>query len=181
MVGSVLGTVQREFSLTEAALLREVEGLAAIVASARADIAAMGADDIAASHIPAATDELETIVEHTASATDSILESCEHLEGLTSRLPSENTQALHECVTRIYEACSFQDITGQRITKVVAALQAIGSKVAHMIEVFAPNGVAATRVVRVEAACGSELLNGPQLLANAMDQSGIDALLASFD
>ena len=181
MVRSVLGTVQRDLSLTEAALLREVEGLAATVASARAEIAAMGADDITASHIPTATDELEAIVEHTASATDSILESCEQLEGLTSRMSSEDAQALQDSVTRIYEACSFQDITGQRITKVVVALQAIESKVAHMIRVFAPNGLAATRTVPVDGAGKIELLNGPQLSANAMNQSGIDALLASFD
>ena len=32
-------------------------------------------------------------------------------------------------VTRIYEACSFQDITGQRIGKVVTALKAIEGRV----------------------------------------------------
>ena len=181
MVRSVLGTVQRDLSLTEAALLQEIEGLAATVASARAEIAAMGADDITASHIPSATDELDAIVEHTASATDSILESCEQLEGMMARLTGEDAQALQDSVTRIYEACSFQDITGQRITKVVAALQAIEAKVAHMTRVFAPDGVAAARLASLNAARQPELLNGPQLPANAMDQSGIDALLASFD
>ena len=181
MVRSVLGTVQRNLSLTEAALLREVEGLAATVASARAEIAAMGADDITASHIPTATDELDAIVEHTASATDSILESCEQLEALTVRMTEEDAQALQHSVTRIYEACSFQDITGQRITKVVTALQAIENKVAHMIKVFAPNAAVVARPSVPDADCSTGLLNGPQLPANAMDQSGIDALLASFD
>ena len=181
MVRSVLGTVQRDLSLTEAALLREVEGLAATVASARAEIAAMGADDITASHIPTATDELDAIVEHTASATERILGSCEQLEGLMIRMTGEDARALQDSVTRIYEACSFQDITGQRITKVVTALQAIENKVAHMIKVFAPLGMIVIRQAPSAAACKSELLNGPQLPANAMDQSGIDALLASFD
>ncbi len=181
MTRCVVGSVQRDLSRTEAALLREVEGLAATVASVRAEIAAMGADDITASHIPTATDELDAIVEHTACATDSILGSCEQLEGLTRRMTGEDARALQHSVTRIYEACSFQDITGQRITKVITALQAIESKVAQMIEVFAPNALVATRPASPDLACPPSLLNGPQLSASAMDQSGIDALLAGFD
>ncbi len=43
---------------------------------------------------------------------------------------------LQDATTRIYEACSFQDITGQRITKVVATLKTIERKVAHIIGTF---------------------------------------------
>ena len=43
---------------------------------------------------------------------------------------------LQDAVTQIYEACSFQDITGQRITKVVTTLKAIEGKVAHIISTF---------------------------------------------
>ena len=46
---------------------------------------------------------------------------------------------LQDAVTRIYEACSFQDITGQRITKVVTTLKVIEEKVAHIISTFGPN------------------------------------------
>ncbi len=176
-VRAVLGT--RMLSAAEAALLAEIEDLAATVASTRAEIVAMGADDITASHIPSATDELDAIVTHTATATDSILESCEQLEAMMGRMGREDAQTLQDAVTRIYEACSFQDITGQRITKIVAALQAIERKVAHMIAVFSPD-CAAARVSR-EPIGPESLLNGPQLAEAAMGQSDIDALLASFD
>ena len=115
---------------------------------------------------------------HTATATDSILESCEQLEAMMGRMGREDAQTLQDAVTRIYEACSFQDITGQRITKIVAALQAIERKVAHMIAVFSPDS-AAGRASREQAP--ESLLNGPQLPEAAMGQSAIDALLASFD
>ncbi len=176
-VRAILGA--RTPSATEAALLIEIEDLAATVASTRSEIAAMGADDITASHIPSATDELDAIVTHTATATNSILESCEDLEAMMVRLGREDAQTLQDAVTRIYEACSFQDITGQRITKIVAALQAIERKVAHMIGVFSPEGGLA-RVSR-EPPGPEQLLNGPQLPDAAMGQSDIDALLASFD
>jgi chemotaxis protein CheZ len=179
MVRSTLGTSRAEMTPGEAALLAEIEDLAATVAGARAEIAAVGADDITASHISSANDELDAIVTHTAAATDGILEACEQLEAMMSRLTGEDARTLQDCVTRIYEACSFQDITGQRITKVVGALQAIERKVKHMIVVFAPQTPVSEMVMSKDVP--AELLNGPQLPASAMDQSDIDALLASFD
>ncbi len=182
MARHVLSTMRGDLTLNEAALLAEIEGLARTVASARVEIAALGADDITGSHIPSATDELDAIVAHTATATDSILECCEAFDTLALRLSDTDARILQGVVTRIYEACSFQDITGQRITKVVATLKAIEAKVAHMIEAFAPAGATmAVRADRPEMPEGDLLLNGPQLPAAAMDQSDVDALLASFD
>jgi chemotaxis protein CheZ len=133
---AVLGSMRGDLSAQDAALLHEVEELARTVANARAEIAALQADDITDSHIPSATDELDAIVAHTAAATDIILECCEKLDVLGPTLSGEAAQALQDVTTRVYEACSFQDITGQRTTKIVATLQAIERKVAHIIEVF---------------------------------------------
>jgi chemotaxis protein CheZ len=187
MVHTVLRTMRGDLSANEASLLAEIEELARTVANARAEIAALGADDINESHIPSATDELDAIVAHTATATDSILECCEKMDSITPRLTPEDAAVMQDVVTRIYEACSFQDITGQRITKVVATLKAIETKVAHIIDVFHPAQnaerieVVMTATKEVDAGPASSMLNGPQLPGNAMEQSDIDALLASFD
>ena len=86
---------------------------------------------------------------------------------------------MQDATTRIYEACSFQDITGQRITKVVGTLKTIEAKVVQIVATFG-NGDRQTPVeLAVEGA--AELLNGPQHPAVAMDQSDIDKLLASFE
>jgi chemotaxis protein CheZ len=182
VVRAVLTTMRGDLSAGETALLAEVEELAATLANARAEIAALQADDINASHIPSATDELDAIVAHTAAATDIILESCEKLDVLGPTLTGEAAQVVQDVTTHIYEACSFQDITGQRITKIVATLQSIERKVGHIIDVFGRDhfGSGGTEAAPVETGPAS-LLNGPQLPANAMDQSTIDALLASFD
>jgi chemotaxis protein CheZ len=186
IVRAVLSTMRGDLTANETTLLAEIEELASTVANARAEIAALGADDITVSHIPSATDELDAIVAHTATATDSILECCEKIDTVTPRLTPEDAEVMQDVVTRIYEACSFQDLTGQRITKVVATLKTIEAKVAHIIDVFQPDvtgeraGAAAMARKAAEAPAPS-LLNGPQLPANAMDQSDIDALLASFD
>jgi chemotaxis protein CheZ len=176
---AILTTMRGDLSVKETSILGEVEELALTVANARAEIAALQADDITASHIPSATDELDAIVAHTAVATNTILEACETLDRLASSLDDATNRTLQEVTTSIYEACSFQDITGQRITKVVTTLQSIERKVAHIIDVFKRDDLGNPPPRPVEEA--ASLLNGPQLPTNAMDQSDIDALLASFD
>jgi chemotaxis protein CheZ len=181
MVTAVLTTMSGDLSPTETSLLGEVEALGRTIAAAKQEIAALRVDDINDRDIPFATDELDAIVEHTAGATNAILESCEIMEEVAATVTGDAAAKLQEAVTKIYEACSFQDITGQRITKVVATLKTIEDKVALIIGTFGlpDSPAAAERVVR-PAASDAELLNGPQLPSNAMDQSDIDKLLASF-
>lgn len=177
IVQCVLATMRGTLTVTETTLLAEVEELGRTIAAAKAEIAALKVDDITASHIPSATDELDAIVAHTAAATDAILECCETLDRVGARLSGDAAQLVQEVTTKIYEACSFQDITGQRITKVVATLKAIDHKVAHIVAAFGGAGRSAPPPLPPQGV----LLNGPQLPAGAMDQSDIDKLLASFD
>lgn len=177
VVRAVLSTMRGDLTATETSLLGEVEELGRTIATARAEIAALKVSDINASHIPSATDELDAIVAHTAAATEAILETCETLDRVAGEVSAEMAQALQDATTRIYEACSFQDITGQRITKVVATLKTIDAKVALIVDTF--TGRRASDVV--SAPPPAVLENGPQLPGQAMDQSDIDKLLASFD
>jgi len=185
IVRAVVSSMRGDLSAQETSLLSEIEELGRTIASAKAEIAALRVDDITGSDIPFATDELDAIVAHTAAATEAILETCETLDQVASDLNGAAAAQLQDATTRIYEACSFQDITGQRITKVVTTLKAIEAKVAHIVAAFGrPEGGpmavperAPPSAVLDEAA----LLNGPQLPAAAMDQSDIDRLLASFD
>ena len=187
VVREVLLTMRGDLSARETGLLAEIEDLGRVISTARAEIAALQVDDITASHIPSATDELDAIVAHTAGATDSILEVCETLDRVAGGLLGEPAAALQDATTKIYEACSFQDISGQRISKIVATLKTIDAKVAHIVSAFggaedgAPPPRAAPLTLDRAAPHGHPPLHGPQLPANAMDQTGIDKLLASFD
>ena len=180
VVRSVVTTMTGDLTASETSLLHEVEALGRTIAAAKQDIAALQVDDIKARDIPLATDELDAIVEHTAAATNAILESCEILDDVTATVTGDTAARLQDAVTKIYEACGFQDITGQRITKVVATLKAIESKIAHIIATFGVEGSAIDRPATASPSVDSDLLNGPQLPSNAMDQSDIDKLLASF-
>ncbi len=154
-------------------LLAEIDQLGEAITLMRREVAILSADDISGTHIPCATDELDAIVAHTALATDTILECCEAVDALAAALPDAASRAVQGLTTRIYEACSFQDITGQRIAKIVATLQTIEARVADLHDVFGRSGSPR------RAGEGRGLLNGPQLPTAAMAQSDIDRLLAA--
>lgn len=178
VVLSMLGSMSGDLGSREAALLHEISSLGQVVANTRLEIAALSVDDITMSYIPCATDELDAIVAHTAAATESILEVCETLDILGSQMDGDGAGKLQSATTKIYEACSFQDITGQRISKVVSTLKNIEMTVARVVQAF---GMVAPEDKPAERLQETGLLNGPQLPAAAMDQSDIDRLLASFD
>ena len=187
VVREVLATLHGDLTAGEITLFGEVEELGRTIATAKSEIAALHVEDINGTHIPSATDELDAIVAHTAAATHAILEACETLDRIADGPLAEDAAsaaAQQAATTRIYEACSFQDITGQRISKVVAALKAIEAKVAAMLSTFGarrpPDAVPAMPPPDAPPAADT-LTNGPQLPAVAMDQSDIDRLLASFD
>ncbi len=182
-VRQVLSTLTGDMTTNEASLLAELEALGREVQRAKTEIAALRVDDINDNHIPRATDELDAVVEHTANATNEILDVCEGLEAMQARLPAVEADKLGTAVTRIYEACSFQDITGQRISKVVSALKAIETRVAAVTARFAKD---APPPLEKEASAapvteGRALANGPQMPGVGTSQADIDKLLASFD
>jgi chemotaxis protein CheZ len=180
-VRAVLGSMSGDLTAREAALLAELEALGRTIARAKAEIAALSVDDITGAHIPSATDELDAIVGHTAEATNEILDCCEVLERLQSQVPEAAATALQDAVTRIYEACSFQDITGQRIGKVVSALKAIESRVEAAVSNATGRPAAAPPPPVAPRTEGQQLANGPQLPGGGTSQEEIDRLLASFD
>jgi chemotaxis protein CheZ len=99
-------------------------------------------------------------------------------------VPNEPEQKLAadilERVVEIFEACNFQDIAGQRITKVVATLKFIEDHIVNMMEIW--GGINALRnftpAAMAEPRGGARLLNGPKLDAETghASQDDIDAL-----
>lgn len=142
------------------------------IINARKEISSIRPNAMREVDIPEATDELDAVVMATEEATNAILDSVEKLEGICSSLKGADAEALQSLVVNIYEASNFQDITGQRINKVVNTLQGIESRVSRLIALFPV----------VDADCHLEndenksLLNGPQMTASANDQDDIDAL-----
>ncbi len=89
VVSAVLTTMSGDLTAAETTLLGEVSALGRTIAAAKQEIAALRVDDIMDRDIPFATDELDAIVEHTAVATNAILESCELLDVVTGTSPAK--------------------------------------------------------------------------------------------
>jgi chemotaxis protein CheZ len=80
---------------------------------------------------------------------------------------------------RIMEACSFQDITGQRITKVVKAIHFIEERIRAVVEewgaeTFIDLPVENRGEVRMHSQ--DDLVNGPDSNDTGLNQDDIDAL-----
>lgn len=151
--------------------------LARIMEDARRDLAALQANDMRLRDLPGASDELSAVVAATENATHSILDAVEGIEKIAGELTAAQGDAIRDGVTRIYEACNFQDITGQRIAKVVGVLKDVDKTVLGLMDAF---GIALDAKAAPSAAPAktgeAALLNGPQLAGAAQDQAAIDAL-----
>lgn len=187
IVDGIMMSLSGDISGGDLKLYREIESLAAYIEGARAEIAAIRPQDIRDEHIQTATDELDAIVSHTEEATGVILDAAEKLESIAGRVDGTVGEEIRGAVTGVYEACNFQDITGQRITRVVRALKDIEGKVAAIVETFAahPGMAKAAKAANGETQkngkpSDKELLNGPQLPAAAQSQDDIDALFSSL-
>ena len=183
-VEELMTSLEGDLSAVDIALHRELQSLMDYIQRARMEIASIQPTDIPSHHIPAATDELDAVVAATEEATGAILDAAEQVNQLADELGGENADRLRDIATRIYEASNFQDITGQRITKVVRTLRHIEAKVVALVRAFGHDLEASPEAERLNGAAENDdlaLLNGPQLPERANSQEDIDALLASFD
>ncbi len=189
VVESILTSMSGDISSSDFKLYHELEVLALYIDNAKMEIASLRPDEIQQEHIPSATDELDAIVAHTEEATGTILDAAEKLEEIAASSDKKTAANITEAVTSIYEACNFQDITGQRITKIVKALKHIEEKVDALIAAFGEqvndstgerNKVAGKKE-NEELSEDEKLMHGPQLVEKAQSQEEIDALLFGDD
>ncbi len=186
IINSVLGKIKPPSEAGYEVLDRELRELKDIIESLRNHLHTNQVSDVSQTHIPVATDELDAVVEATEQATESIMGACEEILEDLKGGDQEVYKRVEVATTKIFEACTFQDITGQRIKKVVDCLKEIEVKTASVLSAFEIGGVSSPSNDETGKQGGGEgevvnLLNGPQLPQNAVTQEEIDKLLAAFD
>lgn len=186
VVESMMATMKGDLTATDLELYNELEALAKYIHAAKADIAALRPDEVKDDYLPTAADELDAIVTATENATNAIMDATEKIEGLMDQVEADAANTIMDATTQIYEACGFQDITGQRTTKVVKALKDIEEKIDALVEAFGSEIEKYKQKNPKEEKPDQELtdkdlLEGPQLEEKAQTQEEIDALLATFD
>lgn len=116
--------------------------------------------------------ELSAVVKSTEEATETILDTVEHIQTV---IAENSDKALAEQIQNdigvIFEACNFQDLTGQRIAKVTATLEFIEDVVGSLLKTLAKNLSDGQEMSESDS-----LKNGPQLEEKAPTQDDIDKL-----
>jgi chemotaxis protein CheZ len=176
LLRTVLGELERAVNPDIGTLREQVDEMQDFILNARKEISSIRPNAMREVDIPEATDELDAVVMATEEATTTILDSVEKLESICGVLTGSDAAEINSLVVKIYEASNFQDITGQRISKVVNTLKGIELRVTKLVDLFPGNDAVATDEECSEAA----LLNGPQMTNVANDQNDIDALFDSL-
>ena len=135
-----------------------------------------------------AAGDLAAAVESMETATEKVLISVEAIDDcarvLISTLADDYHQGLaqdiQDHVVRVYEACNFQDLAGQRIGKVIATLVMVEEQLAAMIESCDAANSATRPGGTAESPPVTELINGPRLDGEAghATQQDIDLMFA---
>jgi chemotaxis protein CheZ len=152
------------------------------------EIAVLHGKSFSGDEMSKVTGELGAIVGGTEEATDQILAAAEAIDQAATALTkvdSADQQAalasdISDRVVSIFEACNFQDLTGQRISKVMNTMKFIEHHISVMMDIW--GGVDAIKAHAppiIDTREGdAKLLNGPKLDGDEghVSQNDIDAL-----
>ncbi|MEH2511934.1 chemotaxis protein CheZ [Nitrobacteraceae bacterium AZCC 1564] len=152
------------------------------------EIAVLHGKSFSGDEMAKVTGELGAVVGGTEEATQQILEAAEaidHAASALTKMTSPDQQAqlsedIQERVVAIFEACNFQDLTGQRISKVMTTMKFIEHHINVMMDIW--GGVDAIKAHAppiIDTRVGdARLLNGPKGLDDEghVSQDDIDAL-----
>jgi chemotaxis protein CheZ len=119
--------------------------------------------------------ELEAVIGDSELATQKILAAAEDIDQAANNLAAALkgdferglAQDIRDRVIQIFEACNFQDLTSQRVAKVIAAFAALERQIARALD----------ELVRLST---PSLLHGPRLASDPghVSQSDVDSLFA---
>jgi chemotaxis protein CheZ len=160
-------------------IVRELAAVADYIGHMKTEIAALKPNELCRDRIPSANDELGNVVQATASATHTIMTNAEEILNSGNLSDKEYRELVETRVLAIFEACSFQDITGQRINKVLEALGQLEKRLGRFAKAVnvrdSADAVDPEETLR-QARREVLLLNGPQAEDVAIKQDDIDAL-----
>lgn len=158
------------------------------ISRTKQEIAVLHGKSFSGDEMAKVTGELGAVVGGTEEATQQILEAAEAIDQAASALakpmsPDQQSQLSEEIqdrVVSIFEACNFQDLTGQRISKVMTTMKFIEHHINVMMDIW--GGVDAIKQhapAIIDTRVGdARLLNGPKGTGDEghASQDDIDAL-----
>jgi chemotaxis protein CheZ len=154
----------------------------------KGEIATLHAKSFNGEEMAKVNGELGAVVGGTEQATQQILEAAEAIDNAASALgkvtsPDQQkilSEDIQERVVSIFEACNFQDLTGQRINKVMTTMKFIEHHIVVMMDIWGGVDAIKAHVPPVVDTRGEDekLLNGPKMDVDDghASQDDIDAM-----
>jgi chemotaxis regulatin CheY-phosphate phosphatase CheZ len=141
-IGRIESLVQEDRETQEMDRLRfDLMEMAKAIARTKSEIASIRPQGAETSELNVASEALDAIVRTTERATSDILEAAEHVQEAAWTLREQGADEpmcdeLDRRATDIYTACSFQDLTAQRTSRIVNTLRYLESRINAMIEIW---------------------------------------------
>jgi chemotaxis protein CheZ len=165
---------------------RDLAAIYQAVEKSRQELAALSGTAIEGAPLCRAGSELHAAVGGMEKATQQILKVTESIDesarALSATLKDDYkrglAQDIQDHVAQIFEACNFQDISGQRIAKARATLKFVEDRIRRVLEIW--GGIDQFRRNATKAAGNGKMLNGPKLAGDDghASQRDIDRLFA---
>ena len=163
--------------------------------------------NMAQQDLPEASEQLDAIITSTEQATTNIMDILEEMQvendnnlGTVNKLidscdlddqvkkPLQDLSSMmasnQQSIMKIFEELSFQDLTGQRIKRIVTLVKSVEGTVQGILKevgnkIYHEDGPPAAAVTE-DKTDGAMDLKGPQKEGQGMDQASIDQLLAEL-
>jgi chemotaxis protein CheZ len=195
IVTNIAEAYRRE--VVEALKLREeMQLIQDTISETKRHVVSLHTGNLRAVNVNHASGELGAVVMDTEGATNNILAAAERIEIMAGVIQSETTPEgmkkrageIAAMVMTIYEACNFQDLTGQRISRVCETLNFVESRVAKMADIWGGlDALSSIMTNELEAlkeehnALGTHALAAGPAMVGADGHVGQDDIDALFD
>ena len=164
----------------------ELKMLSKALDDTKKEIAGLRYSSVYGDRISTMNNQLDEVVKASEDATNNILASAEEIDSEVQKLQinvvdDDQFVALENVsaeVIKIYESCNFQDLTGQRVTKVIETLKHVEARVDAMIKCLGGDEIAFAELIEQEETKEIEdvTLEGPQSAGEGISQDDIDSM-----
>ncbi|MER2604527.1 MAG: chemotaxis protein [Siculibacillus sp.] len=176
-------TLDDTVARVDALLHDEFKSIVGEIATLRREMGGFRADHMRFEKIPEAGRELDAVVEATETATTAIMEAAETIMAADTSDPEAFKALVDDKMIVVFEACSFQDITGQRIRKVVRTLNWIEERLGALSAKLKFDDVdqSPEEETEDERRMRELILHGPQMGGAGVSQDFVDGMFANSD
>lgn len=153
----------------------DLKKIAKNIRATKEEVANLDSDKLE-TELPSATLQLQSVAKSTENSSEKIMEATENIQNIIKNIDNETLKKeILENTCRIMEACSFHDLTSQRINKVIELFEDLEKVVYRLLVTFKTK-----TPLDQNKKSKDELLNGPQIYDQAPSQKDIDDLFNSL-